>query len=199
MKSRILTLPGRVVLGHSAPPCAVDHTERMFDCQGWPRTGSGARAHDCYTAQSRRGQRRSCPAASVGSRHPGATWRSDDGDDGCRGGTLNPGLAVLALLPAASRSAIYARLIWALVVDDRMPATGRSCWARRSVYLVLGRSTSSPTTCRSSAGSTTSSSSSSRSTSSSTAIPAELLDEKLERPRHRSAWRSIATSPRSAG
>ncbi|MEO8571515.1 MAG: YkvA family protein [Chloroflexota bacterium] len=48
-------------------------------------------------------------------------------------------LSLLAFLPIASRAPIYARLIAALVMDDRMPAGRKALLAGAAGYLVLGR------------------------------------------------------------
>lgn len=48
-------------------------------------------------------------------------------------------LKLLAFLPVASRIPTYARLVTALVVDDRMPAGRKALLAGAAGYLVLGR------------------------------------------------------------
>ncbi len=50
---------------------------------------------------------------------------------------LNRLLALAALLPAASRSAIYIRLIWSLVGDDRVPASRKALLAGALAYFAL--------------------------------------------------------------
>ena len=48
-------------------------------------------------------------------------------------------LKLLAFLPVASRIPTYARLVTALVMDDRMPASRKALLAGAAGYLVLGR------------------------------------------------------------
>ena len=48
-------------------------------------------------------------------------------------------LSLLAFLPLASRVPMYARLITALVMDDRTPAGRKALLAGAAGYLVLGR------------------------------------------------------------
>ncbi|MBI3747862.1 MAG: DUF1232 domain-containing protein [Chloroflexi bacterium] len=48
-------------------------------------------------------------------------------------------LKLLAFLPVASRIPTYARLITALVLDDRMPAGRKALLAGAAGYLVIGR------------------------------------------------------------
>jgi uncharacterized membrane protein YkvA (DUF1232 family) len=48
-------------------------------------------------------------------------------------------LKLLAFLPVASRIPTYARLVTALVLDDRMPAGRKALLAGAAGYLVLGR------------------------------------------------------------
>ncbi len=48
-------------------------------------------------------------------------------------------LSVLAFLPVASRTPMYARLIWALVTDARTPPMRKALLAGALGYLVLGR------------------------------------------------------------
>ena len=50
---------------------------------------------------------------------------------------LNRVLAVAALMPTASRSSIYVRLIWALINDDRVPATRKALLGGSLVYFAL--------------------------------------------------------------
>ena len=52
---------------------------------------------------------------------------------------LGRGLGLLAFLPLASRAPIYARLMLALVADERMPAARKALLAGAAGYLVLGR------------------------------------------------------------
>ena len=48
-------------------------------------------------------------------------------------------LKLLAFLPVASRIPTYARLVTALVLDDRMPANRKALLAGAAGYLVVGR------------------------------------------------------------
>jgi len=48
-------------------------------------------------------------------------------------------LKLLAFLPVASRIPTYARLVTALVLDDRMPAGRKALLAGAAGYLVIGR------------------------------------------------------------
>lgn len=48
-------------------------------------------------------------------------------------------LKLLAFLPVASRIPTYARLVTALVLDDRMPASRKALLAGAAGYLVVGR------------------------------------------------------------
>jgi uncharacterized membrane protein YkvA (DUF1232 family) len=48
-------------------------------------------------------------------------------------------LKLLAFLPVASRIPTYARLVAALVLDDRMPASRKALLAGAAGYLVVGR------------------------------------------------------------
>lgn len=53
------------------------------------------------------------------------------------GVSLNRMLAMAALLPTASRSAIYIRLVWALINDDRVPASRKALLGGALVYFAL--------------------------------------------------------------
>jgi uncharacterized membrane protein YkvA (DUF1232 family) len=48
-------------------------------------------------------------------------------------------LGIMAILPLASRAPIYARLIFALVLDERMPSSRKAMLAAAAGYLVVGR------------------------------------------------------------
>src|SRR5262245_36271123 len=48
-------------------------------------------------------------------------------------------LGIMAILPLASRAPIYARLIFALLLDERMPASRKAMLAAAAGYLVVGR------------------------------------------------------------
>jgi uncharacterized membrane protein YkvA (DUF1232 family) len=58
---------------------------------------------------------------------------------GSFGGGLRRSLGLLALMPLASRAPRYSRLVWALVVDERMPTARKALLAGALGYLVLGR------------------------------------------------------------
>ena len=45
----------------------------------------------------------------------------------------------MAILPLASRAPIYARLIFALALDERMPASRKAMLAAAAGYLIVGR------------------------------------------------------------
>ena len=55
------------------------------------------------------------------------------------GGGVRRALGLLALLPLASRAPLYARLVWALVLDDRTPASRKAMLAGGLGYVLLGR------------------------------------------------------------
>lgn len=56
-----------------------------------------------------------------------------------RGGALARTLSVVALLPVAGRAPLYARLVWSLARDDRMPSGGKVALAGAVGYVLLGR------------------------------------------------------------
>ena len=67
---------------------------------------------------------------------------SDKGDGKSRrrgSSVLGRALGMMAFLPLASRAPIYARLMLALVADERMPAARKALLAGAAGYLVLGR------------------------------------------------------------
>ena len=53
------------------------------------------------------------------------------------GANLNRMLAMAAFLPTASRSAVYVRLIWSLINDDRVPTTRKALLGGAMVYFAL--------------------------------------------------------------
>jgi uncharacterized membrane protein YkvA (DUF1232 family) len=55
------------------------------------------------------------------------------------GGAIRRALGLLAFLPVASRVPGYARLIWSLALDERMPANRKALLGGALGYLVLGR------------------------------------------------------------
>jgi uncharacterized membrane protein YkvA (DUF1232 family) len=54
-------------------------------------------------------------------------------------GGLRRSLGLLALAPLAGRAPQYSRLVWSLVVDERMPAGRKALLAGAVGYLVFGR------------------------------------------------------------
>jgi len=63
-----------------------------------------------------------------------------DGKSKRRGpSVLGRALGLMAFLPLASRTPIYARLMLALVADERMPAARKALLAGAAGYLLLGR------------------------------------------------------------
>ena len=48
-------------------------------------------------------------------------------------------LGLLAMLPLASRAPLYARLVWALLLDDRTPTTRKATLGAALGYVLLGR------------------------------------------------------------
>jgi len=54
-------------------------------------------------------------------------------------GLLGRALGIMAFLPLASRAPIYARLIMALVLDERMPSSRKMMLAAAAGYLIVGR------------------------------------------------------------
>lgn len=55
------------------------------------------------------------------------------------GGAIRRALGMLAFLPLASRMPMYARLIWALLLDDRTPGSRKAVLGGALGYLLLGR------------------------------------------------------------
>jgi uncharacterized membrane protein YkvA (DUF1232 family) len=56
-----------------------------------------------------------------------------------RSNVLGRGLGLLAFMPLASRAPIYARLMLALIVDDRTPAARKAFLAAAAGYVLVGR------------------------------------------------------------
>jgi uncharacterized membrane protein YkvA (DUF1232 family) len=54
-------------------------------------------------------------------------------------GLLGRALGIMAFLPLASRAPMYARLVMALVLDERTPASRKMMLAAAAGYLVVGR------------------------------------------------------------
>src|SRR5688500_18808011 len=55
------------------------------------------------------------------------------------GGAVRRALGLLAFLPVASRVPAYARLMWVLALDERMPSGRKALLGGALGYLVLGR------------------------------------------------------------
>jgi uncharacterized membrane protein YkvA (DUF1232 family) len=55
------------------------------------------------------------------------------------GGGVRRALGMLALVPLANRAPVYARLLWALVRDERTPLARKALLAGAVGYLALGR------------------------------------------------------------
>jgi uncharacterized membrane protein YkvA (DUF1232 family) len=60
-------------------------------------------------------------------------------DKGRRSNTLGRALGLMAFMPLASRAPLYARLMLALVVDERTPAARKALLAGAAGYLLIGR------------------------------------------------------------
>jgi uncharacterized membrane protein YkvA (DUF1232 family) len=58
---------------------------------------------------------------------------------GRRGGSVRRFLGLLALLPLAGRAPLYARLLWALALDERIPASRKAVLVAGIGYAFLGR------------------------------------------------------------
>jgi uncharacterized membrane protein YkvA (DUF1232 family) len=54
-------------------------------------------------------------------------------------GLLGRALGIMAFLPLASRAPMYARLIFALAIDERMPTSRKAMLAAAAGYLIVGR------------------------------------------------------------
>src|SRR5580765_1427336 len=54
-------------------------------------------------------------------------------------GLLGRAVGIMAFLPLASRAPIYARLIFALLTDERTPAARKALLAGAAGYLLIGR------------------------------------------------------------
>jgi len=64
---------------------------------------------------------------------------SKDNHKGRRSSTLGRALGLMAFMPLASRAPIYARLMLALLVDERTPAARKALLAGAAGYLLVGR------------------------------------------------------------
>ena len=65
--------------------------------------------------------------------------KDKDGRRGRRSNTLGRALGLMAFMPLASRAPMYARLMLALLVDERTPGTRKALLAGAAGYLLIGR------------------------------------------------------------
>jgi uncharacterized membrane protein YkvA (DUF1232 family) len=64
---------------------------------------------------------------------------SKDKNGGRRSSTLGRALGLMAFMPLASRAPLYARLMLALLVDERTPGARKALLAGAAGYLLVGR------------------------------------------------------------
>ncbi len=64
---------------------------------------------------------------------------SKDNQKGRRSSTLGRALGLMAFMPLASRAPMYARLMLALLVDERTPMQRKALLAGAAGYLLVGR------------------------------------------------------------
>jgi uncharacterized membrane protein YkvA (DUF1232 family) len=72
-------------------------------------------------------------------KEPMARNEDDKTRKGRRSGTLGRALGLMAFMPIASRAPLYARLMLALLMDERTPAARKAMLAAAAGYLVVGR------------------------------------------------------------
>lgn len=74
-------------------------------------------------------------------RGPNPAHRETDEREHRRTGraSLRRALGMVAFLPLAGRAPLYARLLWALIMDERTPASRKALLAGALGYVVLGR------------------------------------------------------------
>jgi uncharacterized membrane protein YkvA (DUF1232 family) len=65
--------------------------------------------------------------------------KDKNGKSGRRSSTLGRALGLMAFMPLASRAPLYARLMLALLVDERTPAARKAMLAGAAGYLLVGR------------------------------------------------------------
>jgi uncharacterized membrane protein YkvA (DUF1232 family) len=65
--------------------------------------------------------------------------KGKDGKRGRRSSTLGRAFGLMAFMPLASRAPLYARLMLALLVDERTPAARKALLAGAAGYLLIGR------------------------------------------------------------
>jgi uncharacterized membrane protein YkvA (DUF1232 family) len=68
-----------------------------------------------------------------------ARGSKDNKHRGRRSSTLGRALGLMAFMPLASRAPLYARLMLALMVDDRTPPARKALLAGAAGYLLIGR------------------------------------------------------------
>ena len=68
-----------------------------------------------------------------------ARGSKDSKHKGRRSSTVGRALGLMAFMPIASRAPLYARLMLALVVDERTPAARKALLAGAAGYLLIGR------------------------------------------------------------
>ena len=68
-----------------------------------------------------------------------ARGSKDHHHTGRRSSTLGRALGLMAFMPLASRAPVYARLMLALLVDERTPAARKALLAGAAGYLLVGR------------------------------------------------------------
>jgi uncharacterized membrane protein YkvA (DUF1232 family) len=78
-------------------------------------------------------------AATNNGRPTSRRTRDSRGSGRRRAGSVGRFLGLLALLPLAGRAPLYARLLWALVLDERIPASRKAMLAGAVGYVFLGR------------------------------------------------------------
>ena len=62
-----------------------------------------------------------------------------DNHKGRKSSTLGRALGLMAFMPLASRAPLYARLMLALLIDERTPAARKALLAGAAGYLLIGR------------------------------------------------------------
>lgn len=65
--------------------------------------------------------------------------KGKDGKGGRRSSTLGRALGLMAFMPLASRAPLYARLMLALLMDERTPGARKAMLAGAAGYLLIGR------------------------------------------------------------
>ena len=65
--------------------------------------------------------------------------KGKDGKGGRRSNTLGRALGLMAFMPLASRAPLYARLMLALLMDERTPGARKALLAGAAGYLLVGR------------------------------------------------------------